>query len=56
MAKRSATNRTIEVIMLQNDKHLGEKYEIVRVKPIFARNVLFPNKIAILADKEAKNN
>ena len=56
MAKRSSTNRTIEVIMLQNDKHLGEKYEIVRVKPIFARNVLFPNKIAILADKEAKNN
>ena len=56
MAKRSAANRTIEVIMLQNDKHLGEKYEIVRVKPIFARNVLFPNKIAILADKEAKNN
>ena len=56
MAKRLSSNRTIEVIMLQNDKHLGEKYEIVRVKPIFARNVLFPNKIAILADKEAKNN
>ena len=56
MAKRSMLNRTIEVILLQNDKHLGEKYEIVRVKPIFARNVLFPNKIAILADKEAKNN
>ena len=56
MAKRSTANRTIEVIMLQNDKHLGEKYEIVRVKPIFARNVLFPNKMAILADKEAKNN
>ena len=56
MAKRSSVNRTIEVIMLQNDKHLGEKYEIVRVKPIFARNVLFPNNIAILADKEAKNN
>ena len=56
MAKRSSANRTIEVIMLQNDKHLGEKYEIVRVKPIFARNVLLPNKIAILADKEAKNN
>ena len=49
-------NRTIEVILLQDDKHLGEKYEIIRVKPIFARNVLFPNKIAILADKEAKNN
>ena len=56
MAKRLSANRTIEVIMLQNDKHLGEKYEIVRVKPIFTRNVLFPNKIAILADKEAKNN
>ena len=56
MAKRLSVNRTIEVIMLQNDKHLGEKYEIVRVKPIFARNVLFPNNIAILADKEAKNN
>ena len=56
MAKRSTENRTIEVIMLQSDKHLGEKYEIVRVKPIFARNVLFPNNIAILATKEAKNN
>ena len=56
MAKRSTANRTIEVILLQNDKHLGEKYEIVRVKPIFARNVLFPNNIAILANKEAKNN
>ena len=56
MAKRSTLNRTIEVIMLQNDKHLGEKYEIVRVKPIFARNVLFPNNIAVLADKAAKNN
>lgn len=56
MAKRTTANRTIEVIMLQNDKHLGEKYEIVRVKPIFARNVLFPQGIAILADKAAKNN
>ncbi len=56
MAKRTAANRTIEVILLQNDKHLGEKYEIVNVKPIFARNVLFPQNIAILADKAAKNN
>ena len=56
MAKRSATNRTIEVILLQNDKYLGEKYEIVRVKPIFARNVLLPNGIAVFADKAAKNN
>jgi large subunit ribosomal protein L9 len=56
MAKRSTTNRTIEVILLQSDKYLGEKYEIVRVKPIFARNVLLPRGIAVFADKAAKNN
>jgi large subunit ribosomal protein L9 len=55
MAKRSTKNRTIEVILLQNDKHLGEKFEIVRVKPIFARNVLLPRGIAILADAASKN-
>ncbi|MDR2191246.1 MAG: 50S ribosomal protein L9 [Candidatus Peribacteria bacterium] len=55
MAKRTATNRTIEVILLQNDKHLGEKFEIVRVKPIFARNILFPKGIALLADAKNKN-
>ena len=41
--------------MLQDDKHLGEKYEIVAVKPIFARNVLLPQNIAVLADKANKN-
>ena len=41
--------------MLQDDKHLGEKYEIVAVKPIFARNVLLPKNIAVLADKANKN-
>ena len=56
MAKRNVTNRTIEVILLQNDRHLGEKYEIVRVKPIFARNVLLPKGIAVFADAAAKNN
>ncbi len=56
MAKRSVKNRTIEVILLQNDKYLGEKYEIVRVKPIFARNVLLPKGIAVFADAAAKNN
>jgi large subunit ribosomal protein L9 len=55
MAKRTATNRTIEVILLQNDKHLGEKFEIIRVKPIFARNVLFPKGIAIVANATHKN-
>ncbi|MDR2416436.1 MAG: 50S ribosomal protein L9 [Candidatus Peribacteria bacterium] len=55
MAKRSISNRTIEVILLQSDKHLGEKFEIVRVKPIFARNVLLPRGIAIIAEATNKN-
>lgn len=55
MPRRTIKNRNIEVILLQDDKHLGEKYEIVAVKPIFARNVLFPQNIAVLADKANKN-
>jgi ribosomal protein L9 len=56
MPKRKIENKTIEVILLQADKHLGEKYEIVRVRPIFAKNVLLPNNIAVLADAVNKNN
>lgn len=55
MPKRKLENKTIEVILLQADKHLGEKFEIVRVKPVFARNVLLPNKTAVLADAGSKN-
>ena len=55
MPRRKLENKTIEVILLQNDKHLGEKFEIVRVKPIFARNVLLPKNIAVLADAGSKN-
>ncbi len=55
MPKRKVENKTIEVILLQNDKHLGEKFEIVRVKPVFARNVLLPKNIAVLADSMNKN-
>ena len=55
MPRRMIKNRNIEVILLQDDKHLGEKYEIVAVKPIFARNVLLPQNIAVLADKANKN-
>ncbi len=55
MPKRKAENKTIEVILLQNDKYLGEKFEIVKVKPVFARNVLLPRNIAILADSMNKN-
>jgi large subunit ribosomal protein L9 len=55
MPKRKLENRTIEVILLQQDKHLWEKYQVVRVKPIFARNVLFPKQIAVPADKANLN-
>ena len=55
MPKRKLENKTIEVILLQSDKDLGEKFEIVRVKPIFARNVLLPKNIAVLADADNKN-
>ena len=55
MARRTVKNRNIEVILVQDDKHLGEKYEIVNVRPIFARNVLLPQNIAVLADKANKN-
>ena len=55
MPRRKLENKTIEVILLQSDKHLGEKFEIVRVKPIFARNVLLPKNMAVLADSNNKN-
>ncbi|MCS6983133.1 MAG: 50S ribosomal protein L9 [Candidatus Absconditabacterales bacterium] len=49
MPKRSEKNRKISVILLQFHKHLGEQYDVVRVAPVYARNVLLPNKIAVLA-------
>lgn len=56
MPKRSSKNAHIEVILLHADKHLGEKYEKVKVKPIFARNVLLPKAIAVLATSVNLNN
>lgn len=56
MAKKPARiDRRIEVILLETDKHLGEKYEIVKVKPIFARNVLFPLQKAVIANANYVN-
>ncbi len=49
MPRRRPENRTIEVILLEQHKDLWEKYEIVRVKPIFARNVLLPQWLVVLA-------
>lgn len=55
MPRRRIENRTIEVILLQWDKHLWERFEIVKVKPIFAQNVLFPQGLAVLADTNNRN-
>lgn len=54
MAKKPARiDRRISVILLESNKHLGEKYEVVKVKAIFAKNVLFAKGLAVLADKDA---
>ena len=54
MAKKPARiDRRINVILLESNKHLGEKYEVVKVKPIFAKNVLFPQGTAILANADS---
>lgn len=55
MPRRRLENRTIEVVLLESNKHLGEKFEIVRVKPIFARNVLLPKNMAVLATADMVN-
>jgi len=39
----------MEIILLKYQKGLGEKDDIVTVKPGYARNYLIPQKIAILA-------
>lgn len=56
MPKRKIENRMIEVILLEANKHLGEKFELVKVKPAYARNVLLPNNLAILWDLHNKHN
>jgi ribosomal protein L9 len=56
MPKKSTANKTIPVILLVDDKTLGEKYEEVRVAPIYAKNVLFPQAKAVPADKMNRHN
>lgn len=57
MAKKPARiDKRIDVILLENDKNLGEKYEMIKVKAIFAKNVLFPNMKAVLATTDAINS
>lgn len=54
--KRKPGNKLIEVILLVNDKHLGERFEVVKVKPVYARNILLPKQMAVLADAKNKNS
>ncbi len=46
----------IDVVLLQDHKTLGKKYSVVGVKPVYARNVLFPQGIARFADKGTLND
>jgi len=55
MPRRKVENRTIKVILLESNKHLGEKFELVNVKPIYARNVLLPKNMAVLATPDMVN-
>ena len=41
----------MEIILLQDIEKVGEKHEIVDVKPGFARNYLIPRKMAIIANQ-----
>lgn len=56
MPKRKPENANVEVIVLEASRHLGEKYEKIRVKPVFARNVLLPQKKVVLATPMNINN
>ena len=44
----------MEVILKDHVKGLGEKNDIVTVKPGYGRNYLLPQGLAILADKTNK--
>ena len=50
MAKKS------KVILIKSDPKLGQKGDVVEVSTGHARNYLIPNKIAIIASKDALKN
>lgn len=41
----------MEVILLKDVEHLGDKHEIVRVKDGYGRNYLIPQKLAVVANQ-----
>lgn len=48
--------KKIEVLLLQDFKTLGKKYDVVLVRPSYAKNVLFPKQIARFADAGTLND
>ncbi len=44
----------MEVILKQDVKNLGSKDDIVKVRPGYARNFLFPKDLAVMADESSR--
>lgn len=40
----------MEIILLKDMDKLGDKHQVIKVKPGFGRNFLIPNGIALLAN------
>ena len=45
----------MEIILKEDVAHLGKALDVVKVKDGYARNFLFPRKLAILATPSARN-
>ncbi|QDV06615.1 50S ribosomal protein L9 [Planctomycetes bacterium Poly30] len=46
--------KDVEVLLQQSVKHLGLVGDVVKVKPGYARNYLFPQKLGVMATEDAK--
>jgi large subunit ribosomal protein L9 len=44
----------MEIILLKDIDSLGERHEVVTVKPGYARNYLFPSRLALIANSVNK--
>jgi large subunit ribosomal protein L9 len=47
--------RDLEVLLRDHVEHLGRCGEVVRVRPGYARNYLFPRRLAVEANEEKKH-
>lgn len=55
-AKKIVANRNVQVILLERVKNLGNKYQTIEVKPVYAAHVLIPNGVALLATPKNIND